>query len=228
MKLLAVDTSTVACSVALQLDDIVIDRHEEQEREHTRLVVPMIEDVLREGQCTLASLDALVLGIGPGSFIGLRIATSLVQGMAFGAGLRVAPVSSMLAVAEEVFTRYEADRVFVAQDAHMNEVYLGQFACEQTVVPVGDERLQAQSRLPELEAAADLQCFAAGAGWERYPEFWSANEAGFAGLADVRYPSARFLLPAAQRLRDADELRDPADIEPAYLRHEVAMPPRQS
>ena len=228
MKLLAVDTSTVACSVALLLDDIVIDRHEEQEREHTRLVVPMIEDVLREGQCTLSALDALVLGIGPGSFIGLRIATSLVQGLAFGAGLRVAPVSSMLAVAEEVFTRHEADRVFVAQGAHMNEVYLGQFACDQAVQPVGDERLQAQDRLPELAAATDETCFAAGAGWERYPDLWSANESGFSGLAAVRYPSARFLLPTAQCLLEAGALLDPADIEPAYLRHEVAMPPRQS
>ncbi len=227
MKLLAVDTSTVACSVALQVDDIVIERHKEQEREHTRLLVPMIEEVLRDGECTLGSLDALVLGVGPGSFIGMRIATSLVQGMAYGAGLKVAPVSSLLAVAEEVFTRYEADRVFVTQDAHMNEVYLGDFGCDKIVDAVSAERLQAQARLPELESAASGRYVAAGAGWERYPEFWSANADGFAELTDVRFPKARFLLPSAHRAAEAGNLVDPADVEPSYLRHDVAMPPRQ-
>ncbi len=228
MKLLAVDTSTVACSVALEVDDIVIHRHEEQEREHTRLLVPMIEAVLREGECTLQSLDALVLGVGPGSFIGLRIAASLVQGMAYGAGLRVAPVSSMLAVAEEVFTRYEADRVFVTQDAHMNEVYLGQFGLDGAVVPLAGERLQARERLPELDTDTGQVCIAAGAGWERYPDLWAVNADGLSRQADVRYPSARFLLPAAQRMAASGSLLDPADIELTYLRQDVAMPPRQS
>ena len=99
MKLLALDTSSLACSVALLTDGDIVQRYTEQAREHTKLVVPMIEDVLAEGGTALGDVDAFVLGNGPGSFIGLRISASLVQGMAFGVDRPVVPVSSMLAVA---------------------------------------------------------------------------------------------------------------------------------
>ncbi|MEM6511595.1 MAG: tRNA (adenosine(37)-N6)-threonylcarbamoyltransferase complex dimerization subunit type 1 TsaB [Pseudomonadota bacterium] len=228
MKLLAVDTSTVACSVALQIDGDVLQRHEVREREHTRQLVPMIRELLDDGRCSLASLDALVLGIGPGSFIGMRIATSLVQGMAHGAGLRVAAVSSMLAVAEEVFARHDAEQVFVAQDAHMDQVYLGQYCFADVARPVADERLQGLSRLDELKRDCVGARYAAGAGWQRYPALWSDNADGFEACADVLYPSARYLLPAAQRQVLGGCLLAPTDLEPAYLRQDVASPPRQS
>ena len=85
MNLLALDTSSLACSVALQLGDTIISRHEEREREHTRLLMPMIVDVLNEGDINARDLDAIVLGNGPGSFIGMRIAASVAQGLAFAA-----------------------------------------------------------------------------------------------------------------------------------------------
>ncbi len=73
MRLLALDTSSIACSVAVQTDKTIVERYEEQPREHTRLLVPMIETSLDEAGITLADLDAIVLGNGPGSFIGMRI-----------------------------------------------------------------------------------------------------------------------------------------------------------
>ena len=94
MKLLALDTSSIACSVAVRVDEVIIERHEEQPREHTRLLMPMIESSLDEAGTTLAGLDAIILGNGPGSFIGMRIAASVAQGLAFGAGLKIVPVSS--------------------------------------------------------------------------------------------------------------------------------------
>ncbi|MDH3820726.1 MAG: tRNA (adenosine(37)-N6)-threonylcarbamoyltransferase complex dimerization subunit type 1 TsaB, partial [Gammaproteobacteria bacterium] len=86
MNLLAIDTSSLACSVALRVGDVVIERHEEQAREHTRLLTPMIREVLTESGMHLPHLDAIVLGNGPGSFIGMRIAASVAQGLAHGAG----------------------------------------------------------------------------------------------------------------------------------------------
>ena len=86
----------------------------------------MIRGVLDEaGVPNSRDLDAIVLGNGPGSFIGMRIAASVAQGLAYGAGLNIVPVSSLAAVAAEVMAETGADRVIVAQDAHMNEVYLG-------------------------------------------------------------------------------------------------------
>ncbi len=225
MKLLAVDTSSIACSVALEVGDIVLERHEVRAREHTRLVVPMIRSVLDEGQCKLDSLDAIVLGNGPGSFIGMRIATALVQGMAHGAGLRVAPVSSLLAVAEQVFQEADASEVIVAQDAHMNEVYLGRFGLDGDVVrPLAAEILQAQERLTLDASEARV---AAGAGWDRYPALWDENADLFIERSDIDVPTARFLFPAAKRQLQHGELLDPADVVPAYLRQQVASPPKQ-
>jgi len=89
MNLLAIDTSSVACSVALQHGGDVAERHEEQAREHTRLLVPMIQELLQQASVELMDLDAIVLGNGPGSFIGMRIAASVAQGLAFGSGLEI-------------------------------------------------------------------------------------------------------------------------------------------
>lgn len=157
MKLLALDTSSLACSVALQVDDEIFDRHEEQAREHTRLLIPMIVETLRQGGVALAELDAIVLGNGPGSFIGMRIAASVAQGLAFGAGIRIVPVSSMLAVAAEAMTDPGATHVAVCQDAHMNEVYLGLYRCSDSGLPliVGAERLHGQGAIEELRNAPD-------------------------------------------------------------------------
>ena len=142
MRLLALDTSSLACSVALQFDEELVARHEEQAREHTKLLVPMIRSVLDDIGTRLADLDAIVLGNGPGSFIGMRIAASVAQGLAFGAGLGIVPVSSLAAVAAEVLNRGDADEVAVAQDAHMNEVYLGIYRHGEGGMPVDviDER----------------------------------------------------------------------------------------
>jgi tRNA threonylcarbamoyladenosine biosynthesis protein TsaB len=92
MKLLALDTSSIACSVALQVDEVVTERHEEQAREHTRLLLPMIRSLMEESKIELNELDAIVLGNGPGSFIGMRIAASVAQGLAHGSGLNNVPV----------------------------------------------------------------------------------------------------------------------------------------
>lgn len=127
MKLLALDTSSVACSAALQLGETIVERHEERPREHTRILLPMVRELLAEGGISLGELDGIVLGNGPGSFIGMRIAAAVAQGLAFGAGLKVLPVSSLAAVAAEVFATGDAGEVLVAQDARMGEVYLGAF-----------------------------------------------------------------------------------------------------
>lgn len=225
MNLLALDTSSLACSVALQLGDTVIGRHEEQAREHTRLLVPMIEELLREGGIAPADLDAVVLGNGPGSFIGMRIATSVAQGLAHGAGVRIAPVSSMLAVAAEVMEAEGAGAVAVCQDAHMDEVYLGLYAAAGGQPPqlVGAERLHGQSVIGELELEPG-RFTAAGFGWQRYPQLLETNRPWLGAVSPVSHPCARHLLPAGRALAESGGAVDPQDVVPAYLRQTVAQP----
>ncbi len=169
MKLLAFDTSSIACTVAVKADGAVVERHKEKAREHTRILMPMIRSCLEEADVALADLDAIVVGNGPGSFIGMRIGASVAQGLAHGAGVDLVPVSSMAAVAARAGN--EGDSVVVAQDAHMNEVYLGIYRIDSAGLPepLIDECLHGQHAIPEL-ASLPEPVVAAGFGWQRYPQ----------------------------------------------------------
>ena len=226
MNLLAIDTSSVACTVAVSVADVLVERHEEQAREHTKLLMPMIRDALDESGVGLPDLDAIVLGNGPGSFIGMRIAASVSQGLAHGAGLKIIPVSSLAAVAAEVMDKSGARFVAVAQDAHLHEVYLGIFRRRDSGLPeaIIDERLQSQTLIDELSPADSAETIAAGQGWQRFPQLAAANSASLAEFSDVLYPRASYLLPLA----DLSNAVQPKDIAPAYLRKKVAEKPRLS
>ncbi len=227
MKLLALDTSSVACSVALQCAERVTARHEEQPREHTRLLMPMIASLLQEAGLSLADLDAIVLGNGPGSFIGMRIAASVAQGLAFGSSLRIVPVSSMAGVAARALTEHEADEVVVAQDAHMNEVYLGVYRLggDGLVVEMMPEQLHGVSAISELDPAASGGRVAAGYGWQRYPELTAANQDRVAAVLDIHHPRAEDLLSLGAAGLESGRALEPRDVEPAYLRQKVAEKP---
>ena len=227
MRLLALDTSSVACSVALRVDDAVTERHEEQPREHTRLLLPMLRSLLAEGGVSLQDLDAIVLGNGPGSFIGLRIGASVAQGLAFGAGLGIVPISSLAAVAAEVLASRAAGEVIVAQDAHMREVYLGRFRPGDDGLPVAlaAERLHALTAIRDAPARAAGPRIAAGDGWRRHPGLLAANAGRFDAIAEVRFPRARYLLAPGAAALAAGGALSPRDVVPAYLRQSVATPP---
>lgn len=227
MKLLALDTSSLACSVAVDIDGTIVERHEEQPREHTRLLMPMIRSALEEAGASLPDFDAIVLGNGPGSFIGMRIAASVAQGLAHGASLTIAPVSSLAAVAVRVFADTDAREVVVAQDARMNEVYLGMFERGDSGLPVARaaERLQVIDVIPELDPGSAVGCVAAGFGWQRYPELLAANRDRIGAQADALHPRATDLLAlGADSVRAAKTVL-PQDVVPAYLRQKVAEKP---
>ena len=227
MKLLALDTSSVACSVALQIDDDVVERHEEQPREHTRLLMPMIESLLADAGASLSDLDAIVLGNGPGSFIGMRIAASVAQGLAFGASLQIVPVSSMAAVAARVIAEHDAGEVIVAQDAHMQEVYLGIYRPDRDGNPdaISSERLHGLSAIAELDTSPNPSRFGAGYGWQRYPELLVANRDRVTNVVDILHPHASDLLGLATIALEKGVAIEPQDISPAYLRQKVAEKP---
>ena len=183
MKLLALDTSSVACTVGVQVGEHIFTQHEEQPREHTRLLMPMIRALLVEADVELADLDGIVLGNGPGSFIGMRIAASVAQGLAHGAKLKVAPVSSMAAIAAEVLANGSGS-VCVAQDAHLNEVYLGIYKYDDGILTeVISERLQRCEPIAELDDIED--CVAAGFGWRRYPELLAVNRPNLNDVSEL-------------------------------------------
>ena len=110
MKVLAVETSTDACSAALFIDGIVTERFELTPKEHTRLILPMIDNLMSEAGLRPQQLDALAFSCGPGSFTGVRIATGVIQGIALGADLPVVPVSTLAAIALSFFDAYAPEQ----------------------------------------------------------------------------------------------------------------------
>jgi tRNA threonylcarbamoyladenosine biosynthesis protein TsaB len=125
MKLLAVETATQACSAALYIEGQIQQRFEIAPQQHTKLILPMIDELMNEAGLKPQQLDGLAFGCGPGSFTGVRIATGIIQGIAFGADLPVIPVSTLAALAQDFFNQHSEDLVFTAMDARMGEIFWG-------------------------------------------------------------------------------------------------------
>jgi tRNA threonylcarbamoyladenosine biosynthesis protein TsaB len=168
----------------------------------------------------VSDLDAIVLGNGPGSFIGMRIGAAVAQGLCYGANLPIIPVSSLAAVAAEVFTDHDGERVVVVQDARMHEVYCCTYHRGKDGLPAAemDERILPVGPLPLREGSY----LGAGAAWKRYPELAAANAGSVTDIVPVDCPRARVLLSLAA----AAGKPIPAEtLVPAYLRSKVADEP---
>ena len=139
-RILAIETSSAACSAALSVDGEVVERDALAPRQHAALILPMIESLLAESGCAVGELDAIAFGRGPGSFTGVRIAASIVQGIAFAADLPVIPVSTLAALAFGAMRESSVPRVIAALDARREEVY---WACYERTA---DERVAAWRR----------------------------------------------------------------------------------
>jgi tRNA threonylcarbamoyladenosine biosynthesis protein TsaB len=221
--LLAIDTSSNACSVALQSGDDIAEKHVVEARAHTKILLPMITDLFQETGITAAELDAVVLGNGPGSFIGMRIGASVAQGIAYGAGLKIVPISSLATVAAEVIAEQKAEKVLVAQDARMGEVYIGRFHAAADGLPVAEGAEQICQ--PAQLAGIDSDYIAAGAAWQRYSELPRSNNSLVTSSAIVEFPRARYLLRLGSAAMAKNLAIAPEELQPAYIRMKVAEPP---
>jgi len=223
VKLLALDTSTLACSVALEVDGEVNERHVLEARRHRELLLPMIAGLLSEAGIETHDLDAVVLGNGPGSFIGMRIAASVAQGLCFAGGAALVPVSSLAAVAAEALAVGECPAVLVAQDARMNELYLAGFERGPEGLPAPTLATRLHPADTPIHAAAGHG--RAGAGWLRYPSLAEASPQSLGPWLGVEYPHARWLIEAGRAALAAGGAVAPEALEPEYVRVEVAAVP---
>ena len=225
MKILAFDTATEACSVALSVGDRMLERYVELERGHAEQLLPMVHELLAEAGLALSALDAIAFGRGPGGFTGVRLAASVAQGLAFGAGLGVVPVSDLAAVAQRAAgVNSSPGRILVVNDARMREVYWSHFTVDGTVTAVGEERVGPASEvtLPEDSVTRPEKWIAAGRGLKAYPELAErCRQAGAELLADL-LPRAREILLLAQPRVEAGEMLPPEAALPVYVRDRVA------
>ena len=161
-SILAVETSTAACSVALSMGDARYTRYSEEPRSHTRLIMSMIDEVLAEADLKVGALDSLAVTVGPGSFTGLRIGFSTVQGLAFGAGLSVVPVSTLEVMAQTYRRKYDpsdlqSGKVLSVLDARMGEFNCGAYLLDDQAqfVPLIKDQLLGHKAALELVETID-------------------------------------------------------------------------
>jgi tRNA threonylcarbamoyladenosine biosynthesis protein TsaB len=214
MKILAIDTATEQCSVALMLGDRVIERVTQTARGHADLVLPMVESILQESGLRFEQLDGIAYGRGPGAFTGVRIAVSVAQGLAFGANLPTVGISDLAAVAQQVAV--SGDRILVCMDARMGEVYWGRFhrTGDATVIAASDERVSA----PEAVVAEDSRVLA-GTGFRAHPQL--ATLRADAVVHDSVLPRAGDIARLAEIEFRAGRGKPAAAAEPVYLRDRV-------
>ncbi len=235
MNILAIDTATEACSAALYIDVESSDKkitslYQLAPREHSRLLLQMIEDLLSQAGLPVNDLDAIAFGRGPGSFMGLRIAAGVVQGIAFAQDIPVIPVSTLKAIAQRAFEETGSRNVLAAIDARMDEVYWAAYCLkDQQWQLQGDECVISPDKVSQaglLDPSVDSWS-GAGSGWVSYEErLLSAIDCPLQAVLKECLPSAEAIARLAVDEYRAGNMVSAAEAIPVYLRDDVAKKPR--
>lgn len=218
--LLALDTATEACSVALWHQHNVYCRYEVIPRLHAQKLLPMVQEVIAEAGISLSMLDAIAFGRGPGAFTGVRIVAGVVQGLAFGLDLPVIAVSDLAIIAQRAYRQYQAMQVAVAIDARMDEIYWGCYhLIGEEMCLLGEEMVAAPEQVLLPNTDNDVW-FCAGTGWR-----YSARLPLQQQLMDSELlPDAQDLLTLAHTAWLRGKVLAVDQVEPVYLRDKVATP----
>jgi tRNA threonylcarbamoyladenosine biosynthesis protein TsaB len=223
MKLLALDTSHSACSIAIMIDDEIKATHHIAPMQQAQLVLPMIEELLLTNGITLKDLDALAFGQGPGSFTGVRIAASVMQGLAFATELPLINISSLAATAQATFNDTGWKKLMVGTDARIKEVYWGLYEVNNSglVELIGTEKVCAPESIPTPESK---DWYAIGNAWQEYREKM-LEQLHFSPIEiDVtRMPTASAVAVLAKEKFLKKDWPASIDAMPVYLRNNVAI-----
>ncbi|NNC64265.1 MAG: tRNA (adenosine(37)-N6)-threonylcarbamoyltransferase complex dimerization subunit type 1 TsaB [Gammaproteobacteria bacterium] len=221
IRLLALETSGDLGSVALFNDGAVSERTISSPREQTDSVLPHVQDLLAVAGLELGDLDGIAFGRGPGSFTGLRVATSVAHGFGLAVGLPLLPISSLAGLAQGIWRCHGLDRCVVCVDARMSEVFWAMFEVRDGLVkPRGAEQLSAPAALRSQDP--ERPWAAAGSGFAAYAdELAKLTSAAETVLPEV-WPAARDLFPLALEALDQGQARSVENALPVYLRPETA------
>lgn len=222
-KYLAIDASTEACSVALSINDHVINEFELCPQSHSVVLLPMVDRILKEANCTLAELDGLIFGRGPGSFTGVRIGIGVAQGLAFSADLPVVGVSTLQAMAQQAYDKYNKTEVISVIDARMSEVYTGIFRADDIGImqPVKNEAVLSPNKVAEYVSEFTSKSFGVGTGWEAYQQELNALRIA-SEQADILYPNAQDMITIALPEFNEGKAVSAEHAQPVYVRDTVS------
>jgi tRNA threonylcarbamoyladenosine biosynthesis protein TsaB len=218
LKILALDTSTEHCTIALSRDGEIDEREVRAGQRHSELLLGMIDELLAAHALHLSDLSGIAFGQGPGSFTGLRIACGVVQGLAFGAGLPVVGIGTLLAMAAGT----QADRVVCCVDARIHECYHAAYEKRSGVWhALHEPSLSAPAAAPPLPGSGWLAC---GSGFLAYRDALEARYgAQLSAIEADCFPHARDIARLAVPYFEKGETVIAEHAAPLYLRDKVAL-----
>jgi len=218
MKILAVETSTEYCSVALWQDGLMTERCELVGQKHSELLMAMLDGMLKNTGVKISQLDGISFGKGPGSFTGVRIACGVAQGLALGANLQVVGVCTLQALAEASAHH----KVIAALDARLGEIYLA--AYERIDGEWHEVIAPCLCKIEDAPALTGAGWFGAGSGFGVNNAALSARYAGqLSGAAPLLVPQASAVAQLAAIIFSKGKAVDAALALPLYLRDKVAL-----
>ena len=220
-KILALETSTEICSAALAVGDWTEVSTLVAPREHTRHILTQVDDLLGKAGVDVSQLDAVAFGRGPGTFTGVRVATALAQGLAVACGLPLLPVSSLAALAWNLWSERRTSPALAVMDARLGQVYWGMYEMDlQSVSVLHPESLSTPEELLERISSLPGGWQGVGSGWD-LPEMRPALALGGVPPESGLRPDARAVLELARHDFRAGRLADFEQAQPVYLRHPV-------
>ncbi len=222
MNLLAIDASTEACSVALNFEGKQFTQFDLCPQSHSLLLLPMIDEVLKQANVTLAQLDGLVFGRGPGSFTGVRIGIGVAQGLAFSTDLPVYGVSTLQAMAQQAFEEHGQSDVLSGIDARMSEIYLAHFNADDAglMQSIKDE-IVIKPALAQEYLAVSQPLYCVGTAWQAYQEELAPMQQN-AGQPDVLFPHAKYMLKIGEQAFIDGKSVSAEHAQPVYVRDTVS------
>lgn len=225
MKLLAIETATECCSTALLVDDEIFAVSEVAPRRHNEIILSMCEQVLAQGEVSLAQLDTIAFGRGPGAFTGVRLAASVTQGIALAQYLPVVPVSSLAALAQAAYQTQPISQVLSCIDARMQEVYFALFQINELgIMQVVGEELVIKPSLIEIDISDS--CTGAGTGWRPYAAILLERCGKEISYDANALPQAEFVARLGKFYFEQGQSVSAVQALPVYLRNNVAEKPK--
>lgn len=224
IHILALETATSHCSVALLSGDRVFANTQLCHNQHALMLLPMIEQLLQQADLAIAQLSAITFGCGPGSFTGVRIATSVAQGLAFGINKPVIPLSTLQIMAQQAYQQHHVERALVALDARMQQIYYGYYELDKNALM----QLHGAQAVIDPEnikiISTDQKIVGVGNGWEVYAEILQRRTQLVSTMIYPEViPDARAALPLALALFQQGSAVDAASVLPIYLRDKVTQ-----
>jgi tRNA threonylcarbamoyladenosine biosynthesis protein TsaB len=219
MNILAFDTSTAACSVALFSRDSILSEHVIQPRGHANLILSMIEILLNKAKINLAEVNLISFGQGPGSFTGLRIAAGVCQGIAYSHDIPIIALSSLRILAQGAYRKFSENNIAVLQDARMSEIYWGCYIENNGIMKLSG--VEDVTKPEMIQLANNKNWYSVGEAWLSYPDKLVLGKDVIINK-EFNYPNAIDMIALAKNEYDNGNCISVEQVNPVYIRNKVA------